>query len=187
LLALTGLTELAARRVITLSGGQAQRVRFAVALAGEPHVLFLDEPTTGMDVETRDIFWQTVRALVNDGLTVLCATHYLAEADKYADRIVMIAEGRVMADGTGAELKATLTSGRIVELVTEDPRRLLDLELPGVSNRSTRGRTVRLHTSDADRTLAALYHSQIPFRDVTVTGGDLDEVLLAVSHHEQEH
>jgi len=187
LLALTGLSDLAGRRVTALSGGQAQRVRFAVALAGEPQVLFLDEPTTGMDVETRDIFWHAVRALVDDGLTVLCATHYLAEADKYADRIVMIADGHVVADGTGAELKAALTSGRTIELVTDNTDRLLDVAMPEVSERTVQGRTVRLRTSDADRSLAALYRSQVPFRDVTVTGGDLDEVLMAVSHNEQEN
>jgi ABC-2 type transport system ATP-binding protein len=187
LLTLTDLTALAGRRVNALSGGQAQRVRFAVALAGQPRVLFLDEPTTGMDVASRDIFWHAVRALVDNGLTVLCATHYLAEADKYADRIVMIADGRVVADGTGAELKATLTSGRTVELVTDQHERLLALALPEVGARTVQGRTIRLRTADADRTLGVLYRSGVPFRDVTVTGGDLDEVLLAVSHAEQEN
>jgi ABC-2 type transport system ATP-binding protein len=172
--------------VTALSGGQAQRVRFAVALAGRPQVLFLDEPTTGMDVQTRDVFWHTVRRLVDDGLTVLCATHYLAEADKYADRIVMIAGGRIVADGTSAELKAALTSGRTIELVTDDAAALLALDLPEVRTRTQHGRTVRLRTGDADATLATLYRSGVAFRDVTVAGGDLDEVLVAVSQPHEE-
>src|SRR5579884_1605271 len=90
LLELADLTELRGRRVETLSGGQAQRVHFALALAGRPRLLFLDEPTTGLDVESRRRFWATVRAVAVDGVGVLFTTHYLDEADANADRILVL-------------------------------------------------------------------------------------------------
>jgi ABC-2 type transport system ATP-binding protein len=102
LLELAGLREVARRKVDALSGGQAQRVRFAVAMAGEPDLLFLDEPTVAMDFRARRRFWQSVKA---EGKTVVFATHYLDEADEYADRVIVIDRGRVAAEGTPAEIK----------------------------------------------------------------------------------
>jgi ABC-2 type transport system ATP-binding protein len=102
LLDLAGLEEVARRKVDALSGGQAQRVRFAVAMAGRPDLLFLDEPTVAMDFRARRRFWQSVKA---EGNTVVFATHYLDEADEYADRVIVIDKGQVAADGTPAEIK----------------------------------------------------------------------------------
>jgi ABC-2 type transport system ATP-binding protein len=182
LLEMTGLRELAARNVVALSGGQAQRVRFAVAIAGKPQVLILDEPTTGMDVETREVFWSAVRQLTKAGTTVVFTTHYLTEADKYADRIVMITRGRVVADGTAPELKAHLSSERIVELVTDHPDAVQALPTPQRTDVTIHGRKVQIRTHDPDGTLQALYTAGLSFCDVTIASGDLDEVLLAVSH-----
>jgi ABC-2 type transport system ATP-binding protein len=108
-----GITGLADRRVAKCSGGEQQRLRFAMALLSDPALLLLDEPTTGMDVEGRRTFWSAIREDAARGRTVMFATHYLEEADAYADRIVLISRGRVVADGTGAQIKA-LASGRAV-------------------------------------------------------------------------
>jgi ABC-2 type transport system ATP-binding protein len=106
ILALAGLSELADRRVERLSGGQAQRVRFAVALAGHPELLFLDEPTVALDVEARAEFWRAVRAVADGGTSVVFATHYLEEADANADRILVLDDGKLVADGTPQRIKA---------------------------------------------------------------------------------
>src|SRR5204863_10142497 len=96
---------LASRRTEALSGGEAQRVRFALAIAGDPELLFLDEPTVAMDVETRRAFWADMREFAAEGRTILFATHYLEEADQVADRIVVLDRGRIVADGTAAATK----------------------------------------------------------------------------------
>src|SRR5829696_2202395 len=114
-----GITSIADRKVGKCSGGEQQRLRFAMALLSDPALLLLDEPTTGMDVEGRRHFWSTIRADAQKGRTVLFATHYLEEADQYADRIVLISHGRIVADGTGSEIKA-LASGRTVRATLPD-------------------------------------------------------------------
>ena len=100
-LRLTGAAEFADRRTNKLSGGQTQRVRFAVALVANPDLLVLDEPTAAIDVEGRRAFWAAMREVAAEGKTVIFATHYLEEADAYADRIVLLARGRIVADGPG--------------------------------------------------------------------------------------
>src|SRR4051794_17273736 len=136
-----GLTEIANRRVGKCSGGQQQRLRFAMALLPEPELLILDEPTTGMDVEGRREFWNAIRADAQRGRTVVFATHSLEEADAYADRIVLVSRGAVVADGTAAEIKA-LSAGRLLTATWEGigtadapapraPPRVEDVELRG--------------------------------------------------------
>ena len=101
-----GITGIADRRVGKCSGGEQQRLRFAMALLPDPELLVLDEPTTGMDVEGRRGFWGAIRQDAEQGRTVLFATHYLEEADAYADRIILLRQGQIVADGTAAEIKA---------------------------------------------------------------------------------
>src|SRR5215469_11242230 len=108
-----GISEIADRRVGKCSGGEQQRLRFAMALLPNPELLMLDEPTTGMDVEGRREFWAAIRKDAELGRTVLFATHYLEEADAYADRIVLLRHGKVVADGTSAEIRA-MAAGRTV-------------------------------------------------------------------------
>ena len=108
-----GITDIAGRRVDKLSGGQTQRVRFALAIVGESDLIVLDEPTTAMDVETRQAFWANMNAEVAEGRTLLFATHYLEEADQAADRILVINQGRLLADGTPAQIKARAGAKRI--------------------------------------------------------------------------
>ena len=114
-----GITGIADRRVAKCSGGEQQRLRFAMALLSDPALLLLDEPTTGMDVEGRRSFWSAIREDAQQGRSVLFATHYLEEADQYADRIILISNGLVVADGTGSEIKA-LATGRVVRATLRD-------------------------------------------------------------------
>jgi ABC-2 type transport system ATP-binding protein len=184
LLKLTDLDGLANRDATQLSGGQAQRLRFAMALAGDPPLLFLDEATAGMDVESRDVFWRAVRTMADAGTTVLFTTHYLQEADRYADRIVMLARGQVVAEGTAGELKSQLGGGRTIELTSDDPDEVRALELPGLESLTVQGRTIRIQTSQSDATLRLLFRSDIEFSEVTVSGSDLDQVMLALFHED---
>jgi ABC-2 type transport system ATP-binding protein len=180
LLRLAGLTELAERRVEQLSGGQTQRVRFALALAGRPDLLFLDEPTAALDVEARRGFWQSVQTIAAQGTTVLFATHYLDEADANASRIIVVSHGRVLADGTPAEIKA-YTSVRTIRFSMPAPDIPALLRLPGVTDVSAAGDAVAIRSGDADATLPALYALGRPVRGLEVGGGGLEEALLALT------
>jgi ABC-2 type transport system ATP-binding protein len=180
LLRLAGLTEIAGRRVEQLSGGQTQRVRFALALAGRPDLLFLDEPTAALDVESRRGFWQSVRAIAEQGTTVLFATHYLDEADQNAGRIIVVSQGKVVADGTPAQIKA-YTSVRIIRFATPSADTSALLGLPGVTEVAASGDAVTIRSADADATLPALYALGRPVRGLEVGGGGLEEALLALT------
>src|SRR3954470_7530901 len=144
-----GITGLADRKVAKCSGGEQQRLRFAMALLSDPALLLLDEPTTGMDVEGRRTFWSAIRRDAEQGRTVLFATHYLEEADHYADRIVLISKGRIVADGTGSEIRA-LAAGRSVRvtLAGADAERIA--AIGGVDGVEVRGETVLIHAKDSD-------------------------------------
>jgi ABC-2 type transport system ATP-binding protein len=178
-----GLTALAGRRVESLSGGEAQRVRFAFAIAGDPDLVFLDEPTVAMDVEGRRAFWSDMRRFAAEGRTVLFATHYLDEADQVADRIVVLDHGRVVADGSPAAIKAgigerTVRFAWAGEDGTGDG--LLD-RMPGVLSAERRGETVSLVSRDADETVRALVNAGVAFRHLEVAGADLDTAFLALT------
>jgi len=125
-----GITGIADRRVGKCSGGEQQRLRFAMALMSDPELLVLDEPTTGMDVEGRRTFWTAIRQDAELGRTVLFATHYLEEADAYADRIVLLRHGQIVADGTASEIKAK-AAGRTVRATLPDASEGALREIPG--------------------------------------------------------
>ena len=180
LLRLAGLTGIADRRVEQLSGGQTQRVRFALALAGRPDLLFLDEPTAALDVEARRSFWQSVQTIAGQGTTVLFATHYLDEADANASRIIVVSRGRIMADGTPSQIKA-YTSVRTIRFSTPAPDTPALLRLPGVNDVAARGDAVTIRSGDADATLPALYALGGPVRGLEVGGGGLEEALIALT------
>ena len=186
LLGLAGLTEIAGRRADQLSGGQTQRVRFALALAGRPELLFLDEPTTALDVQARRHFWRSVRTIAEQGTTVLFATHYLDEADANADRIIVVSHGRVLADGTPAEIKA-YTSNRTIRFTTPGPDPSLLLRLPGVTDVSFHGDAVAVRSDDADATLPALYALGLPVAGLEVGGGGLEAALMALTSDDDLH
>ncbi|MCZ2857356.1 ATP-binding cassette domain-containing protein [Blastococcus sp. VKM Ac-2987] len=171
-----GIDGLLGRPVDALSGGQRQRVLLALALAGAPPLLLLDEPTSAMDVEGRRAFWTTMRGLADRGHTVVFATHHLDEADAVADRVVVVAGGRVVADGTTAEVKAGV-SGRTISF-TAAPDRRLD-GIPAVTAVSREGATATLVTADADTTLRALLaDGGLP--DLEVRGATLEDAVLSL-------
>ncbi len=179
-LRLTGADAFAGQWTTKLSGGQAQRVRFAAALVGDPDLLLLDEPTAGIDVEGRRDFWQSMRAIAARGKTVVFATHYLEEADAYADRIVLIANGRLVADGPATEIKAQAAS-RTIRATLPDADTAALRALPGVLAADRHGDTVMLSCSDADTALRALLAAFPAIRDVEVRGGSLEEAFMELT------
>ncbi|WP_433889085.1 ABC transporter ATP-binding protein [Streptomyces sp. CA-111067] len=178
-LALAGITELAARRVDRLSGGQAQRLRFALAVAGNPELIVLDEPTAALDVEARRAFWQSMRAYAARGNTVLFSTHYLEEADENADRVLVIDRGRTVADGTGESIKqavgGTLVSFDLAGAGTQGLR-----ALPGVTAVEVRGDRALLRTADSDATVLALAAAG-RIRRLEVAPASLEDAFLSLT------
>jgi ABC-2 type transport system ATP-binding protein len=183
-LRLTDLEEVAGRQTQRLSGGQRQRVRLALALAGNPELLVLDEPTAALDVEARRAFWERMRASVVAGRTVLFATHRLEEADAVADRVVVIAGGRLLADGTPQQVKAN-AAGRSTVRVAADglPPQVLE-HLPAVvALEQDRGR-LTLHTTDPDATVRALLRAAPQVRGLEVTPAGMEEAFLQLTHEQ---
>ncbi|PRY42106.1 ABC-2 type transport system ATP-binding protein [Geodermatophilus tzadiensis] len=176
LTATTGTGGLLGRDVGALSGGQRQRVLLALALAGQPPLLLLDEPTSAMDAEGRRAFWTTMRDLAARGTTVVFATHHLEEADAVADRVVVLAGGRVVADGASAQVRSAV-GGRTVRLTAG---RLPD-PLPGVTAVDRQGGTVALTTTDVDVTLRALLAAGVPLADLEVRGASLEDAVLTLT------
>ncbi|MFJ8011395.1 ATP-binding cassette domain-containing protein [Streptomyces sp. NPDC096339] len=179
-LELAGLATLAGRRVDKLSGGQAQRVRFAVALAGNPELIVLDEPTAALDVEARRTFWESMRGYARRGNTVLFSTHYLEEADAHADRIVVIERGRIVADGTAEQLRRTAGGGSLVSFDLGGRSSAFLGGLPGVSCVEIRGDRARLRTRDPDATVTALA-ALGALRGIEVTAPSLEDAFLALT------
>jgi ABC-2 type transport system ATP-binding protein len=173
------ITDIAATATTKLSGGQSQRVRYALALVPDPDLLVLDEPTVAMDVEVRRAFWASMREFTGSGRTVLFATHYLEEADDFADRVVVLAQGRVVADGTGAQIKATVT-GRTISTVVDAS--VPDLAaLPGVRDVEQQGPRSVLRCTDSDAALRELLHRFSDARDIEVRTGNLEDAFLALT------
>jgi ABC-2 type transport system ATP-binding protein len=178
-----GITDIGDRLVGKCSGGQQQRLRFALALLSEPELMLLDEPTAGMDVEGRRDFWGAIREDADRGRTVVFATHYLEEADAYADRIVLIRAGRIVADGTTSEIKA-MASGRQVRatLPGADTRTLA--ALPGVEDVELRGDTVLVRSKDSDG-VARFLLTQTAARDLEITAHNLEDAFIALTSAEK--
>ena len=177
---LTRIQDLVGRKTNRLSGGQTQRLRFAIALVSNPDLLVLDEPTVAMDVEARREFWATMREFASRGKTIVFATHYLEEADAYADRIILMARGNVVADGPATEIKATVGLRTIrATLPSADLTALA--ALPGVTNADTRGEAVILNCSDSDVALRALLPAYPQARDIEVSGAGLEEAFLQLT------
>ncbi|MEW2142652.1 ABC transporter ATP-binding protein [Micromonospora vinacea] len=174
-----GITDIADRVVGRCSGGQQQRLRFALALLPDPDLMVLDEPTTGMDVEGRRDFWQALRRDARRGRTVIFATHYLDEADAYADRIVLVRQGRIVADGTTAEIK-NLAAGRTVRATLPGAEQAALAALPGVDAVEVRGDSVLVRTGDSDA-VARYLLTRTAARDVEITSRNLEDAFLALT------
>ncbi|WP_189310781.1 ABC transporter ATP-binding protein [Streptomyces brasiliensis] len=184
-LARAGITQIADRKVNKLSGGQAQRVRFALATAGDSDLIVLDEPTTGMDVSARQAFWSTMREQAEQGRTVLFATHYLEEADAIADRVLVLHRGRLLADGTAAEIKAKAGARRVSFDLTGTIDEQALRALPFLTSIGVSGQTVRIQSSDADATVHALYGLGVYPRNLEVAGLGLEQAFVAITEAEE--
>ncbi len=179
-LELTGTGEFAEQRTQKLSGGQTQRVRAAVALVSNPELLVLDEPTVAMDVEGRHAFWRVMREFAARGKTILFATHYLEEADAYADRAVLMAHGRIVADGPTNEIKAMVGSRTIRATLPGAELQALG-GLPGVSAADRRGEAILLTCADSDQAIRALLAAYPQARDIEIIAAGLEEAFLALT------
>ena len=186
-IAAAGLTEVADRRFGALSGGQRQRVQFALAICGNPDLLFLDEPTTGMDVESRRGFWQQVRGLASAGRSILLTTHYLEEADALADRVVLLRGGRIVADGTAAEIKSRAASRRVRCVTTLGQVEIRSM--PAVRSVRRDGVITEILTPEAERVTRDLLMRDASLSGLEVSGAGLEEAFLtltAVPSREQD-
>jgi ABC-2 type transport system ATP-binding protein len=182
-----GVTAFARQKVSRLSGGQLQRARFAVAIVSDPELLILDEPTAAMDVEGRHAFWSSMRELTDAGRTVVFATHYLDEADAFADRVVMLSRGRLVADGSPAEIKAVVAGRTIAFSVRAPLDGLADRlrALPGVSLVDARIDRVRVATTDSDAVLRRVLAERPDAHDVEITARTMDDAFLALTAAEE--
>lgn len=178
-LSVAGLATVGNRKYGELSGGQKQRVLFALAICGNPDLLFLDEPTVGLDVESRRGFWQEIRRLAGRGRSILLTTHYLEEADALADRIIVMNKGRIVADGSPADVKG-LTAARRVRCVTSlDDARVA--AMTGVQSLRRDGAAVELLTSEAEQVTRALLSADPSLSGLEVSGAGLEEAFLTLT------
>jgi ABC-2 type transport system ATP-binding protein len=177
---LVDIRQIAGQRTHKLSGGQTQRVRFALALVTNADLLVLDEPTVAMDVESRRAFWKTMRDFTEHGKTVLFATHYLEEADAYADRAVLMAQGAIVADGSPTEIKAMVGTRSIRATLPDVPVEQLQ-SLAGVTRAERRGDSIALACSDSDAAIRALLQQFPDARDIEIVGGGLEEAFIELT------
>ncbi|GIF24362.1 ABC-2 type transport system ATP-binding protein [Actinoplanes tereljensis] len=179
------LTDAAKKPASTYSGGMQRRLDLAMTLVGSPQVIFLDEPTTGLDPRGRRDMWQIVRDLVADGVTILLTTQYLDEADELADRIAVLGQGRVIAEGTAEELKRRIPGGH-VRLRFADPERLdAALSVLGDASRDTDALALRVPSDGSLHALKTLIDrldaQAIVVDELSVHTPDLDDVFLALT------
>ncbi|RKR74064.1 ATP-binding cassette domain-containing protein [Frondihabitans australicus] len=189
-----GLTEAANRPLAKFSGGMRRRLDLASSLIAQPPLIFLDEPTTGLDPRTRQQMWDTIRRLVTNGSTVLLTTQYLEEADQLADRIAVIDTGRVIAEGTADELKASVGQSslqlRLVESQdAEDARRAIRQVLGAEATLSPEAGRITAPMADPDRVtdlLLTFREAGIRLAEISVQKPTLDEVFLTLTGHSAE-
>ncbi|HSY13403.1 MAG TPA: ABC transporter ATP-binding protein [Verrucomicrobiae bacterium] len=178
-LTIAGLTEIKDRAYGELSGGQKQRVLFALAVCGNPDLLFLDEPTVGLDVEARRLMWAQIRTLIARGKTVLLTTHYLNEADALADRILVLNQGAIIAEGTPAEIKAR-AMGKQIRCTSQ-----LSLEqvkqIPGVLSVKADRNAFELQVNAAEPVVRELLQRDAWLANLEVTNAGLEEAFLALT------
>jgi ABC-2 type transport system ATP-binding protein len=174
-----GITDIGGRRVTKCSGGQQQRLRFAMALLSEPEVLILDEPTTGMDVTGRRDFWAAIRQDATRGRTILFATHYLEEADEYADRIILVSQGRIVADGSAAQIRA-MAAGRTVRATVPGAHAGMFADVAGADSVEVRGDTVRIHSGDSDA-VARYLLTRTAAHDLEIESRGIEDAFIALT------
>jgi len=180
-IAMAGLEEKAGALVKELSGGQRQRLYFALAVCGDPEVLFLDEPTVGMDVEGRRSFIERIAEFAKLGRTVVLTTHYLEEADQLAKRVIVIDRGVVIADASPQEIKSRVAGKRVrfmAAALTDKDLEALPITAPTISDHS-----VQLLTSQPEAVLRELFRRGIEITDLEVSGADLEDAFISLTSH----
>lgn len=187
LIQIAGLEKEANKRATALSGGQKRRLAFAMAMAGDPEIIVLDEPTVGMDVESRFRFWEVIKALAKDGRTILLTTHYLEEADAVADRIIVIADGQLIAEGTPEQLKADMPLRKLSFKVGSIPSEAEWFSLPGVEEVVVDGNQVQLTVSDSDALLPYLLQSEWQVTDIGVQTATLESVFQQLTRKNESN
>ena len=182
---MAGLTEQARVQSSKLSGGQRQRLYFALAVCGDPDVVFLDEPTVGMDVEARRAFLGTIRDFSADGKTIVLTTHYLEEADELAERLIVIDRGLVIADGSPAEIKSRVAGKRMTFSASEDVDEsfLLGLDFASVAREGGR---VRILSNQPEEVLWRLHQRGVQIHDLEVAGADLEDAFVTLTSRAKE-
>lgn len=184
-LAAAGLEKLRDRKFGDLSGGQRQRTLFALAICGNPDLLFLDEPTVGLDVEARRALWNEIRLQVARGKTVLLTTHYLEEADALADRITVINQGSIIAEGTPSEIKAQ-TSGKRIRCITALNVANL-LQIRGVTSVRQDREAVEIHAREAEPVVRELLARDASLTGLEISSAGLEEAFLALTQDSGEN
>src|SRR5437762_4840775 len=177
-LAIAGLEDIRDQKFGSLSGGQKQRVLFALAICGDPDLLFLDEPTVGLDLEARHLLWQEIRNLLQRGKTVVLTTHYLEEADALADRVAVINKGSIIAEGTPAEIKSR-TAGKKIRCVTQLSPDVIRKIKGGIDVKTDRETTV-IKANDPESVLRGLLSLDLDVSGIEVTSAGLEDAFLAL-------
>ena len=184
LIRIAGLDELERRLYAKLSGGQQQRLAFALSICGDPDLLFMDEPTVGLDIETRRSFWQAIRELAGRGKSIVLTTHYLEEADALSDRIVVLHRGQIRADGTPHQIKSQVSSRRIRLVTKLGPAEIETL--PGVCSASYDRAVLEILCSDAEDLLRTLLDRDPDLRDLEVSGAGIEEAFMSLTRDESD-
>jgi ABC-2 type transport system ATP-binding protein len=184
-LTVAGLEQIKNRKFGELSGGQRQRVLFALAICGDPDLLFLDEPTVGLDVEARRLLWDQIRKLLARGKTVLLTTHYLQEADSLATRVVVINRGAIVAEGTPSEIKSQ-TAGKQIRCVTSLPIEAVR-RMPGVLEVRQDREALEIHANQAEPVLRELLKSDASISGIDVSSAGLEEAFMALTSDDNTH
>ncbi len=173
------------QRYSVLSGGQKRRVQMALALCGNADFIILDEPTVGLDIETRHSVWKAIRACLKRGQGVVLTTHYLEEADALADRVLVMVDGNIVADGTPAEIKA-LSAEKVMELQTDAPIKLLEAQ-EGVQSVKIAGQQVRITASHVEPCLEFLFKNGYEVSDLMVSSVGLEAAFLDITHRSKQN
>ena len=176
---LAGARSLATRRYSKLSGGQKRQVQFALAICGQPELLFLDEPSAGLDIQAREAMWRAIRQLLAGGCSIVLTTHYLEEAEVLADRVAVLAAGRLIASGTVAEIRS-LVSRKQIRCASEVPVAAVR-EWPGVTQASRDGRNLQITAADAVSVLRQLLAADPGLADIEVRQAGLADAFTELT------
>jgi len=186
LLGITGLTELQNTYTTKLSGGQKRRLTFGLSIIGNPELLFLDEPTTGMDVTSRKMFWEKIQILKEQGKTIILTTHYLEEIEKVATRILLMKQGEIVHDGTLESIQSEMLQNKVSFQLVDDHDEAKLGDLPYVSSIEKKENNVTLYTANSDETLIELFTTEIKFKNLLIIPGNLETVFNTLVEEENE-